>query len=90
MKNAKHILVGFMMVMSIATYASAINTSNNAVHISMEEKRTAAVLNKALPETAPAVESPAPQKGVVVAAKQYSPIQKAAIVELELKSVAKK
>jgi hypothetical protein len=90
MKNAKSILVGAMMVMSVATYADTIQSSNNAIHISVDEKRSVAVLNKVLPDSAPAVDAPAPQKGVVAVAKQYSPLQKAAIVELELKSVAKK
>jgi|GEM_PF-4619649 len=90
MKNAKSILVGAMMVMSISTYADAIKSSNNALHISVEEKRNVSVLNKVLPASVTVIETPAPQKGSAVAAKVLNPAQKAAIVELELKNVSKK
>ncbi|WP_149243348.1 hypothetical protein [Dyadobacter sp. 32] len=90
MKNAKSILVGAMMVMSISTYADAIKSSNNALHISVEDKRTVSVLNKVLPDSVTAVETPAPQKAVSANEKQLSPEQKAATVELELKNAPKK
>ncbi len=90
MKNAKSILVGTMMVLSISTYADAIKSSNNALHISVEEKRSVAVLNKVLPVSIPVIETAAPQKAPVAAAKQLTPEQKAAIVGLELKNAPKK
>lgn len=89
MKNAKSILVGAMMVMSISTYADAIKSSNNAYHISVEEKRNVSVLNKVLPATVTVTETPAPQKGSTVAPKVLNPAQRAAIVELELKNAPK-
>lgn len=90
MKNAKSILVGALMVMSISTYADAIKSSNNALYISVEEKRSVTALDKVLPVSLPVIESPAPQKVSVASAKQLSAEQKIAIVELELKNAPKK
>ncbi len=88
MKNAKQILVGALMVMSISTYADVIKTSNNDIYNSAEEK-SISVINKVLPTSVSPIESPAPQKAAVITEKQYTASQKAAIVELELKHVSK-
>ena len=82
MKNAKTMIATAMMVMTIATYASANNTT-----YTIEEKTTVAVLNKALPVSLPVLESPAPQKDkLTVDTNKHSADQKAAIVGLQLKS----
>jgi hypothetical protein len=90
MKNAKSVLIGAMVAMSISTYADAINVNNNASHISVEEKKSLSILNNVLPVSMPAIETTAPQKVSVPAVKQPTPEQKAASVELELKNVPKK
>jgi hypothetical protein len=81
MKNTKNILAAAMIAMTITTYANA--TSNNAVN---EDKATVSAIGKALPETVPALETPAPQKANVTRNASYSAPQKANIVELKLKS----
>jgi hypothetical protein len=90
MKNTKTILAGVLMMISISTYADAINSSNNALHISVDEKKNVAVLNKVLPDSLPAIETSAPQKATPATATQLSAEQKAALVELELKNAPKK
>ncbi|WP_138475340.1 hypothetical protein [Dyadobacter bucti] len=88
MKNAKNILVGAMMAMTIATYANA----NTSAHIlTVEEKVKLNVLNKALPASAPVLESPAPQRDKATSdINKHSATQKAAIVGLQLSSSATK
>lgn len=82
MKNTKNILAVAMIAMTISTYANA----NNFV----KEDKAATTVVKSLPESAPAVETPAPQKSVVAPTQQYSAPQKASIVELKLKSDSNK
>jgi hypothetical protein len=88
MKNAKNILVGAMVAMTIATYANA----NTSAHIlTVEEKVKVDVLNKTLPTAAPALESPAPQREKATSdVNKHSATQKAAIVGLQLTSSATK
>ncbi|KAA0993690.1 hypothetical protein [Dyadobacter aurulentus] len=82
MKNAKTMIATAMMVLTIATYAGANNTT-----YTIEEKTTVAVLNKALPVSLPVLDSPAPQKDkLTVDTNKHSADQKAAIVGLQLKS----
>ena len=89
MKNAKNVIVAAMMAMTIATYANANAVNKTSVHIvaSVEEKVKVISANKALPASIPALESPAP---VVVKnvndTNKHNPLQKAAIVGLQLKS----
>ncbi|MCE6987743.1 hypothetical protein [Dyadobacter sp. CY323] len=86
MKNAKTMIATAMMAMTIATYASA----NNSTYTS-EEKVRISVINKSLPAALPVLESPAPQ--VVrntVDTNKHTAAQKAAIVGLQLKSISAK
>ena len=86
MKNAKSLIVGAMMVMTIATYANASNST-----YTFEEKTRVAGLDKTLPATLPVLESPAPQHAkAVVEINKHTAAQKAAIVELQLKSISAK
>jgi hypothetical protein len=82
MKNAKTMIAAAMMVMSIATYANA----NNSTY-TFEEKGRLAILDKALPASVPVLDSPAPQKEkLTVDTNNHNAAQKAAIVGLQLKS----
>jgi hypothetical protein len=85
MKNTINILAAAMIAMTITTYANA--TSNNTVN---EDKATVSTIGKALPESVPAIETPAPQKANVAQNARYSAPQKANIVELKLKGDSKK
>lgn len=85
MKNTKNILVAAMIAMTITTYANA--TSNIVVN---EDKATVSAIGKSLPESVPAIETPAPQKATVSVNQKYSAPQKANIVELKLKSDSSK
>lgn len=85
MKNTKNILAAAMIAMTITSYANA--TSNIVVN---EDKATVATIGKALPESGPALETPAPQKATVSKNDNYTAPQKANIVELKLKSDSKK
>jgi len=89
MKNAKNVIVAAMMVMTLATYANATTVNKNSAHIlaSVEEKVKISNVNKVLPASLPALEGPAP---MVVknsnGTNKHNPLQKAAIVGLQLKS----
>ncbi|CAG5068741.1 hypothetical protein DYBT9623_01473 [Dyadobacter sp. CECT 9623] len=86
MKNAKTMIATAMMVMSIATYANANNTT-----YTFEEKTRVAVLDKALPASLPVLDSPAPQKDkLTVDTNKHNADQKAAIVGLQLKGSSAK
>ena len=89
MKNAKNVIVGALMVMTIATYANANTLNTTSVHIfaSAEEKIKTSSANSVLPASLPVLDSPAPlaEKNVTDANK-YNAEQKAALVELKLKS----
>jgi len=87
MKNTKSIIAAAMMAMTIATYASANNSVNN---ISVEDKATVSVLNKALPASIPTLESPAPAAKINADNNKQSAAQKATIVGLKLKSISAK
>jgi hypothetical protein len=86
MKNAKNIIAVAMIAMTITTYASANTTINTT-----EDKAKVSVAVNPLPTTLPILESPAPQveKKSNDSNKQNA-IQKAAIVELQLKSQSTK
>lgn len=90
MKNAKNVIVGAMMAMTIATYANANTLNKTSVHIlaSVEEKvKVSSVMNKVLPVTLPVLETPAPNAAKVSTdINKQSANQKAAIVGLQLKS----
>lgn len=93
MKNAKNVIVAAIMVMTIATYANANTLNRTSLHIlaSVEEKVKVSDVNKVLPVSLPVLESPAPnavKKGNDI--NKPSAQQKAAIVELKLKSVSTK
>ncbi|KQS26879.1 hypothetical protein [Dyadobacter sp. Leaf189] len=82
MKNAKTMIATAMMVMTIATYANA----NNSTYIA-EEKTKVGVSSAALPASLPVLESPAPQKDkLTIDTNKHNAAQKAAIVGLQLKS----
>lgn len=86
MKNAKTMIASAMMVMTIATYANANNTS-----YTIEEKTKVAVLNSTLPVSLPVLDSPAPQKEkLTVDTNKHTANQKAAIVGLQLKGTSAK
>ena len=89
MKNAKNVIVGAMMAMTIATYANANTLNKTSVHIlaSVEEKGKVSGVNKVLPVSLPVLETPAPHvaKNSTDTNKQNAN-QKAAIVGLQLKS----
>jgi hypothetical protein len=85
MKNTKNILAAAMIAMTITTYANA--TSNIVVN---EDKAIVSAIGKSLPESVPAMETPAPQKVNAAQNKNYTAPQKANIVELKLKSDSKK
>jgi len=85
MKNTKNILVAAMIAMTITTYANATSTI-----VMNEDKATVSAIGKSLPESVPAMETPAPQKANVAQNKNYTAPQKANIVELKLKSDSKK
>ncbi|MCE7038776.1 hypothetical protein [Dyadobacter sp. CY312] len=87
MKNAKNMIAAAMMVLTIATYANA----NTTINTSVEEKGKVSVLTNTLPATLPVLETPAPQ--VVKSSNdtnKQNAVQKAAIVELQLKSQSAK
>jgi hypothetical protein len=87
MKNAKNIIAAVLMTMTIATYANANTTINTSVD---EKGKVSAVINT-LPTSLPVLETPAPQ--VVKSSNdtnKHNAIQKAAIVELKLKSQSAK
>lgn len=89
MKNAKNVIVGVLMMMTVASYANANSMNGTSANIlaSTEDKVKVSGVNRILPATLPVLESPAP---VVVKnerdTNKYSAEQKAAIVELRLKS----
>jgi hypothetical protein len=86
MKNTKTMIVAAMMAMTIATYASAENSTYK-----VEEKARITVMDKALPASLPVLESPAPQsEKLTVDTNKHSAAQKAAIVGLQLKSASAK
>ena len=69
-----------LMAMTIATGANAAN----------EEKSKGSLINKVLPANVPALDGPAPQRvNLSVEPAQKTAIQKANLVELKLKSIAK-
>ncbi|REA58522.1 hypothetical protein DSL64_20775 [Dyadobacter luteus] len=74
MKNIANILICTFVLGSTLTFAGQ-----------SEDKATATPVN-ALPASAPALESPAPQKDKLAADTKYSAEQKASLVELKLKS----
>lgn len=89
MKNAKNIIVGAMIAMTISTYTNASNSNNASAHIlaSAEEKGKVLSAGKFLPASLPVLESPAPQ--IVknsTDTNKHNANQKAAIVGLQLKS----
>jgi len=93
MKNAKNVIVGAMMAMTIATYANANTLNNTSVHISatVEEKAKVISVYKVLPVSLPVLETPAPQVAKISNdTNKQSAHQKAAIVGLELKSTSTK
>jgi hypothetical protein len=80
MKNAKQMIVVALMAMTIAAGANASN----------EEKSKGSLINKALPANIPALEGPAPQRvNSSIESTQKTAIQKANLVELKLKSIAR-
>ncbi|GLU51662.1 hypothetical protein [Dyadobacter frigoris] len=85
MKNTKNILAAAMIAMTITTYANATSTI-----VVNEDKATVSTIGKALPESVPTLETPAPQKAIVTKNDNYTAPQKANIVELKLKSDSKK
>jgi hypothetical protein len=85
MKNTKNLFVAALMAMTLTTYANA-----NTTAYTVEEKVKVSGLNKALPASLPALDSPAPQKAKnSVDTNNHSATQKAAIVGLQLKSTTK-
>ena len=92
MKNAKNILVGLMMSVTIGTYANAKSLNNTSAHIlaSVEEKVKVSVANNLLPASLPVLESAAPvEVKNVNGTYNFSAQQRAAIVGLSLyKSVS--
>jgi len=87
MKNAKNIIAAAMMAMTIATYANA----NTNINTTVEEKSKVTAAINTLPASLPVLESPAPQ--VVKSSNdtnKQNAVQKAAIVELQLKSQSTK
>ena len=89
MKNAKNVIVGAMMAMTIATYANANTLNKTSVHIlaSVEEKGKVSGVNKVLPVSLPVLETPAPNAAKVSTdTNKQNANQKAAIVGLQLKS----
>ena len=86
MKNTKTMIVTALIGLSIAASANA-----NSFTYNVEEKGRVAILDKALPASLPALESPAPQKErLSVDTNNHTAAQKAAIVGLQLKSAANK
>ncbi|MGV3601533.1 MAG: hypothetical protein ACO1N1_10040 [Dyadobacter fermentans] len=85
MKNAKNLLAVALVAITSAAYAN-----NNSTY-TVEEKSKVAIVNNALPASAPVLDSPAPQKEKITAdTNKHSAAQKAAIVGLQLKSVTTK
>jgi hypothetical protein len=87
MKNTKTMIAAAMMAMTITTFASANNSVNT---ISVEDKATVSILNKALPASIPTLETPAPAAKVKAESNNQSATQKATIVGLKLKSISAK
>ena len=86
MKNAKNLIVAAMMVLTIATYANANNLNNN-ISARLEEKVKVAGVKNVLPAALPVLETPAPHAVKnVTDTNKLSAEQRAAIVELQLKS----
>ncbi|MCF0069034.1 hypothetical protein LZD49_01040 [Dyadobacter sp. CY261] len=85
MKNAKNLLAIALVALTSAAYANVNST------YTVEEKIKVAVVSNALPASAPAIETPAPQKEKLANdTNNHSAAQKAAIVDLQLKSVTMK
>lgn len=85
MKNTKNLLAVALIALTSAAYANVNST------YTVEEKIKVAVVNNALPASAPVLETPAPQKEkLAIDTNTLSAAQKAAIVNLQLKSVTTK
>ncbi|GGM87748.1 hypothetical protein GCM10010967_20420 [Dyadobacter beijingensis] len=85
MKNAKNLLALALVAVTSAAYANVNST------YTVEEKIKVAVVTNALPVSAPVLETPAPQKEKLATdTNKHSAAQKAAIVDLQLKSVTTK
>ena len=70
---------------SIATFICAMALSTTFVFANHIEDKAMATANKALPASAPAIESPAPQNTKFTGElNKYTPAQKASIVGLKL------
>jgi hypothetical protein len=80
MKNANKMIAIGLLALAIATRALAAD----------EEKSKVIVINKVLPASSPALDGPAPQRvNLSAEAAQKTPVQKANIVELKLKGIAR-
>ena len=85
MKNTKIMLAVALVALTSAAYANV-----NATY-TVEEKTKVALVSNALPASAPVLETPAPQKEkLAIDTNTQSASQKAAIVNLRLKSVTTK
>lgn len=85
MKNTKNMLVAALVALTSAAYAN-----NNSTY-TVEEKVKVALVSNTLPASAPALDSPAPQKEKnTTDTNTHNAAQKAAIVGLQFKSVTTK